>query len=368
MKVIVTGGVTGGHIYPALAVAEAVRKLVPEAAVIFVGGRAGLEARIVPRSGMAFHGITSGRIRKLLTLSTIPALVSGWRGYREAGSFLQSFRPNVVIGTGGYVASATIEAAVNFDIPTVILEPNAASGRMNRLLAPKVTRICIAYEENRSDFPPDKTLLTGVPIREGIVSRSSPTEARQGLGVNPDAFTLLIAGGSQGAQSLNEIVMDTLPLLSPGMQVLHQTGEAHLDEIRSRANSATERLIRYEPRAYFDGEQMPMAYRAADIIVCRCGTTLAEVTANGIPALMVPLPSAYADHQTANARAVERAGGGVLLPQASLTPRQLADEVNALAADTARRDHMAAASRSLGRPDAARKVAEIALEIARSHE
>jgi UDP-N-acetylglucosamine--N-acetylmuramyl-(pentapeptide) pyrophosphoryl-undecaprenol N-acetylglucosamine transferase len=329
-----------------------------------VGGKEGLEARVVPAAGLTFVGITSGRVRKLVSPSTVSALFAGLKGIRDASSFLRKFRPNVVVGTGGYVASAVIQAAAKLRIPTIILEPNAASGRMNRLLAPKVTRICIAYEANQSDFPADKTVLTGVPIREGIVSDVTQDHARRELGLEPNMFTLLVAGGSQGAQSLNQIVLGAIPLLSSGAQVLHQTGEKNFDEVKSQSASLS-LAVRYDPRPYFGAEQMPLAYRASDAILCRCGTTLAEVSANGIPALMVPLPSAYADHQTANAKAVERAGGGILLPQNTLTGERLAENIELLRNDEIRSQLIADASRSLGRPRAAGEVAKIAMEIAK---
>jgi UDP-N-acetylglucosamine--N-acetylmuramyl-(pentapeptide) pyrophosphoryl-undecaprenol N-acetylglucosamine transferase len=368
LKVVLTGGGTGGHIYPALAVAEAARRLRLEAEIRYVGGRTGMEAEIVPPTGLPFVGLTTKKLHRLLSPGTVGVLLALWKGYREALAFLRSFRPDVVIGTGGYVAAAAALAAQRLRVPTVILAPDAIPGRTNRLLARRAARICVMFEETRTAFPSGTTALTGLPIRADIVSPQSKEEARQTFGLKPGVFTVLVTGGSQGAQRLNEIVADMLNLPVPAIQILHQTGPRNYETMVERARRQEgEGAVSYFPCAYFDSEKMPLAYRAADILVCRSGvSTLAELTANGLPALMVPLPTAYADHQTYNARAIERGGGGIVLPQAALTPESLAQQIEALRDEPARRAQMAEASKALGRPDAADRVVEIALDTQHS--
>jgi UDP-N-acetylglucosamine--N-acetylmuramyl-(pentapeptide) pyrophosphoryl-undecaprenol N-acetylglucosamine transferase len=224
------------------------------------------------------------------------------------------------------------------------------------LVSRRATRICIMFEEARAAFPADKTVLTGLPIRAGIVSDTSQAFARESLALDPARFTILATGGSQGAQRLNEIVQAAVGMLPPGIQALHQVGAKNMETAAARPG--------YRPVPYLDSNQIPLAYRAADLTICRCGVgSLAEAAANGLPMLMVPLPTAYADHQTYNARAMERGGAGILLPQPDLTPKRLSAAITELRDDAARREQMSSASRSLGRPDAAEQVARIALEV-----
>jgi UDP-N-acetylglucosamine--N-acetylmuramyl-(pentapeptide) pyrophosphoryl-undecaprenol N-acetylglucosamine transferase len=356
VRIVVTGGGSGGHIYPALAVVEGLRGLDPNLDPVFVGGTQGMEAQVVSPTGIRFVGVTTRKLRKLASPSTIGVLLALAKGYGEASRFLREFRPQAVVSTGGYVAAATAIAAARRRIPVVILAPDAVPGRTNLLVSRRATRICIMFEEARAAFPADKTVLTGLPIRTGIVSKQSQACARESLGLDPGQFTILATGGSQGAQRLNGIVQATVSMLPPGIQLLHQVGAKNM--------AAAEERPGYIAVPYLDADQIPRAYRAADVTICRCGVgSLAEAAANGLPMLMVPLPTAYADHQTHNARAMERGGAGILLPQPDLTPEKLVSAITELHADPPRLARMSAASRSLGRPDAAERVARIAFEI-----
>jgi UDP-N-acetylglucosamine--N-acetylmuramyl-(pentapeptide) pyrophosphoryl-undecaprenol N-acetylglucosamine transferase len=363
MRVVLTGGGSGGHVYPALSVAQALGALEKGVEVSYVGGASGIEAEIVKAAGLPFTGVTTKKLRKLVSFSTIGVLLALLKGYREASTYLRGWKPDVVISTGGYVAAATVIAAARQGVKTVILAPDAVPGRTNLWLSRWANHICVMFEESVSFYPTGKTVVTGLPIRADIVSDLPPSAARAEFGLQPDLFTLLVTGGSQGAQRLNEIVQETVRAFGGPIQVLHQVGAKNWKDGTTGPTSHGEAPIRYEPRPYFDALQMPLAYRSADIVLCRSGVgSLAEGTANGLPLLMVPLPTAYADHQTANARAIERGGGGILLKQADLTPPVLIETVEGLRRDTARRQSIASASRALGRPDAARAVAEIALK------
>jgi UDP-N-acetylglucosamine--N-acetylmuramyl-(pentapeptide) pyrophosphoryl-undecaprenol N-acetylglucosamine transferase len=359
VRIVVTGGGSGGHIYPALAVVEALHGIDPNLEPVFVGGTQGMEAQLVPSTGLRFVGVTTRKLRKLASPSTIGVLLALAKGYVEASRFLREFRPSAVVSTGGYVAAATAIAAARRRIPVVILAPDAIPGRTNLLVSRRATRICLMFDEARAAFPAEKTVLTGLPIRAGIVSNVSQSCARESLGLDSGLFTVLATGGSQGAQYLNGIVQATIGMLPPGIQVLHQVGPKNAESMAAKPG--------YLPVAYLDAHQIPLAYRAADLTLCRCGVgSLAEAAANGLPMLMVPLPTAYADHQTGNARAMERGGAGILMPQAELSPQSLAVAIKSLRDYAAKRNAMSAASRALGRPDAAENVARIALEVART--
>jgi UDP-N-acetylglucosamine--N-acetylmuramyl-(pentapeptide) pyrophosphoryl-undecaprenol N-acetylglucosamine transferase len=208
-----------------------------------------------------------------------------------------------------------------------------------------------------------------VPIRNDILSEATKPEARKLLELDANRFTILALGGSQGAQKLNEVVAEMACATQLPIQILHQVGDKNFDDFRSkwgksiRANS----IVRHRPLPFLNQTQIPLAYRATDLVICRCGaSTLAEITACGLPSLMVPLPTAYADHQTANASAIAKAGGGVLLPQVNLTAKLLEQQIKSFYDDKNRLCEMANASKKIGRPDAAKIIAELALGLASS--
>jgi len=358
MTVAVTGGGTGGHIYPALSVARALPAQAREVSVVYIGAENGMEAHLASEWGIPFVGVPARKIRRLASLDTLVTLAVLYRGYRRARAALRRDRPAALLGTGGYVAAAATIAAHHERIPVVIHEQNAVAGRTNRWLAARAQRICLSFECSQAAFPADRTVVTGLPTRSDIVSSASREDARRRLSVPTDAFTLLVLGGSQGAAAVNRVVWDALPSLPEHVSVLHQTGPRSSPEpVPSRHG--------YVSRSYFDAETLPIAFRAADLVLSRCGaSTLAETAMNGLPALLVPYPAAYADHQTANARAVSDAGAGILIPQATLTASALTRQVQELMGDPERLARMSAASASLARPDAAARVARVVLECA----
>jgi UDP-N-acetylglucosamine--N-acetylmuramyl-(pentapeptide) pyrophosphoryl-undecaprenol N-acetylglucosamine transferase len=316
-----------------------------------------------------YQAVTAKKLRKVVSFSTIGVALALWKGYREAKTFLKAFRAEAVVSTGGYVAAATALAGARLGLPTVVLEGNAIAGRTNRWLARYATKVCVTFEETMAEFPREKTVQTGLPLREGTVlpEEVTPQAARCELsGLAAEKFTLLVIGGSQGARAVNERVLDAAPgLVEAGVQILHQTGERNIAEVREQA--AAKGLTGkpgYVPMAFLDEKQVPLAMRAANIIVCRGGiSTLSEVMVNGLPAMIVPLPSAYADHQTYNARPLEKAGGALLRPEAELTGARLAAEVLELRQSPERLATMAAAMRALGRPHAADEVARLVLNL-----
>ncbi|CCW34794.1 UDP-N-acetylglucosamine-N-acetylmuramylpentapeptide N-acetylglucosamine transferase [Chthonomonas calidirosea] len=369
MRVVVTGGGTGGHIFPALAVAESLTQLRPAAEVLYIGSANGMEAQIVPEYGWPFQPITARKLRKVLSPSTLLVLWSLWNGYKEARTYLRRFRAEAVLGTGGYVAAAAVLAAAREGIPSVICAPDVVPGRTNRLLARWAQRVCIAFPASAAYFPPDRVVLTGLPLRRGIIApkQITPQEARQHFpSLSSERFTLLVLGGSQGARAINQVVLQTVPvLLEAGVQILHQIGKRDFPEVSNQLEAqGLAHREGYHPFAFLETEQMAYAYRAADLVVCRGGvSSLSEILANGLPSIVVPLPTAYADHQTHNARALEQAGAALLLPQFSLTPERLVQLVLGLQNEATRREQMRNAALALGRPDAAESVANEILSL-----
>ncbi|MEP6753912.1 MAG: undecaprenyldiphospho-muramoylpentapeptide beta-N-acetylglucosaminyltransferase [Chthonomonadales bacterium] len=365
MKILLSGGGTGGHIYPAIALAQEARRLFSDVEILYMGGRERMESQIVPEAGIPFVGVTVKSLKKVVSVGAIGTAWSLFRGFLEARAELKKWRPDVAIGTGGYVAGASMMAAVSLRIPSIILAPDAAPGRTNRLVGKFAKQICLWLGDVDGSFPQGKTVRTGLPVRPEIRSGLSQSECRLKLGLEADRFTVLVIGGSQGAQRLNEIVIEALTELGDDVQVLHQTGPKNFEDVQSQVGKVGELKVSHVPMGYMDADQTPMAYRAADIIVCRSGvSTLAEATVNELPLLMVPLPTAYADHQTLNAKSIENSGAGIYLNQKTLTGQGLAEHIVSLKSNLAQYESMKAASLSVGRPEAARDILQIAMGLA----
>ena len=369
MRIVVSGGGTGGHIYPALAVCEGVKRRLADAELLYIGGSTGMETELVPQYGVPFQAVTARKLTKLVSLSTIGVAGSLLRGFQEARTYLKAFHADVVVGTGGYVAAAAVLAGVSLKIPTVILASDVVPGRTNLMLSRFVSRICVSFPETISKFPANKTVVTGFPLRSSVIPPPEVTpQAARGMfsGLKPDAFTVLVVGGSQGAKAINDLVLDSArALMKSGVQIIHQVGAKNIVELEKRADELD--LVMsggYCPVAFLNAEQVPFAFRAADVIVCRGGmSTLSEAMASGLPALIIPLPTAYADHQTANAKAVEAAGGGKCLPQASLTSQTLISEIKQLLQSPETLATMSQKSLNAGRIHAADEVAKLTLEL-----
>ena len=357
MRVVLTGGGTGGHIYPALSVARCLEGH----DLLYVGTADGPEATIVPRAGLTFQSVPSRKLSRKPGPGAVTALaVSAW-GVLRAMSLLRAWKPDVVLGTGGYASAGIMFAAAVLRIPTVVHEANVAPGRVNRLLARLCNRVALTYAASARYFPAGKTVVTGLPVRPEL-ALADPSSAYRECGLDPKVPTLVVSGGSGGAQTLNRAVLEALPGLAVlGIQVVHQTGKKHYEETVAAAGKLP---AFYRPVPYV--EDMPALLAAATLIVCRAGSsTLAEVTAVGLPAVAVPYPFAVADHQTSNAQALAEAGAAVLVKDADLNGERLVREVSALLSDPVRLAAMRAASRAQGQPDAAHRVAELLLATAR---
>jgi UDP-N-acetylglucosamine--N-acetylmuramyl-(pentapeptide) pyrophosphoryl-undecaprenol N-acetylglucosamine transferase len=361
MRIVITGGGTGGHVYPGLAVAEAVRRLAPDADFLFIGGR-GLEQRIVPQSGLRFAPVLSRPWPRRPTLRWVPAVVLLGAGTAQALALMLRFRPHVVVATGGYASVPAGIAAGLLRIPLLVQEQNAIPGATNRLLARWARAISIPHSSVARFFS-GQTTVTGVPVRERTLHGDRSRGLRR-FGLKDGMLTVLVLGGSLGAQALNKAVVEMAGLLPEdmGVQLLHQTGTEHQAWVLEQIGRS--RPVRtYVVMPYI--EDIGDAYACADVVICRAGAgTLAEVTANGLPVITVPYPFAVAGEQEANARMLQGAGAAVVILHQDLSGRRLRDTLMELRT-ASRRSAMAEASRRLGRPRAAEIVAEMVLHVAR---
>jgi len=352
MRVIVAGGGTGGHVIPALAIAEELRSHY-RAEVVFVGTRRGIETRLVPAAGFELRLIEIGALNRVDLATRVRTLLDLPRAAIASAKLIREFRPDVMIGVGGYASGPAMLVAALVNIPTVAFEPNVVPGFANRLLAPTIRAAAVHFEQTCHCFR--NCHVTGVPVRrEFFTVPARPKDAPP---------TLLVFGGSQGAHAINRAVIDALPKLIaalPAIHIIHQTGEPDYLEAQD-AYLAT--MVSAEVSPFID--DMPGAFARADLLICRSGaSTVAEVTAAGKPAIVIPLPTAAYDHQRHNAATLAAAGAAQLLPQSELSPARLVSEVVSLLGDSAALTRMSQAVRSFAHPDAAATIASLAARVA----
>ena len=371
MKIIVSGGGTGGHIYPAVTLIRTIQQKVKDLEVLYVGTRAGLEADIIPKEGFPFATVDIRGFERHLTLVNFKRAGKAMCGVVKAARIVKKFRPDAVIGTGGYVCGPILMAASLLHVPTLIQEQNVIPGITNKILAKFVTKIAAGSREAAVHFPADKVTFTGNPIRSEVLSarREAGYEA---FGFDPGKRTVLVSGGSRGARSINRAMVGVLKYYAgnPEVQILHVTGKTEYEDIRQRIAaagidlSAAKNLL-VKPYLY----NMPQAMAMADLAVFRAGATgIAELTARGIPAILVPYPYAAENHQEFNARELENAGAARMILNRELSAERLLSVMAELLSEPEKLAAMSAASRELGRPQAADTIAEMILAMAQNKE
>lgn len=355
-RVMFAGGGTGGHLFPGIAVARALARRHPGACIVFAGTGRGIEERALAREGLTFEPIrSSGLVGK--SLSAIAKTVAlGPATFADAARLLRRVRPDLVVGLGGYSSGPLVLLAALTGRPTMLLEQNAVPGLTNRLLAPVVRAAAVSFDDTVACFG-SKAFVSGNPVREGFFA-----ESRAGHGAKAGRPRLLVLGGSQGAHTLNAAMVGAAPALAAalpgGIDITHQTGDRDRDVVREGYRQAG---VAACVQAFF--EDVAGEMHAADLAVCRAGaTTLAEISAAGLPAIIVPLPRAAGDHQRRNAAALTDVGAAEVVEQDDAR-RVLAGRVAALAGDAERRHRMSAAARRLARPDAAWRVVDRAEEL-----
>jgi UDP-N-acetylglucosamine--N-acetylmuramyl-(pentapeptide) pyrophosphoryl-undecaprenol N-acetylglucosamine transferase len=357
MRLLVSAGGTGGHLFPAMSVIDELRRAGEIDELLFLGRRHGIERDTVTAAGIEYRGVTTAPWPTGISLRAVTSTVRNVAGILEAARLLRSFKPDIVFTTGGYVSLPTALAAGLSHIPLVIHEQNRYPGRANRLAARYATRIALSTEETPKGFSSERTVHVGTPVRRDLLGdRPDPAEARTRFGLDPHRFTLLVFGGSQGAQSINRAVAAALDHIDPeSIQILIATGETTFDEM-SRACDPSP--VRTEVRPFID--DMCGALACADLVVSRSGaSTLAEIAVMGLPSILVPYPHATGGHQQENAEQFEAKGAAKVILDSDLDGPDLAGAITAIATDSTTRTAMAQAARTLARPDAASRIAEL---------
>jgi len=358
-KIILAGGGTGGHIYPAIAIAQALNKNFPNSEILFIGTEKGLEKELVKKAGFPLKTIRVKGFRRKLSLDTLVSIKELVHGAVESLSIIKNEKPDFVIGTGGYVAGPVVFFASILGIPSVIHEQNVIPGITNKVLARFVDRIFISFSDSLKYFPKEKTLLVGNPVRKEI-AQGNRLSARKKFGLSPDLPVVLCFGGSQGAARINDAICYIIEAIkdTARFQLIHITGKNHYDKIKSfLANKGidTDKLGHIIVKPYI--HEMQDAYAAADLVISRAGAlSISELTVCGKPAILIPLPTAANHHQDFNANFMEKNGAAVVLTEDRLSGEKLFSTIESLIFDKHRLHQMSLASKSLAIEDAADKI------------
>jgi UDP-N-acetylglucosamine--N-acetylmuramyl-(pentapeptide) pyrophosphoryl-undecaprenol N-acetylglucosamine transferase len=346
MWVLIAGGGTGGHVMPGLAIARELRDNYG-AEVRFVGTARGIETRLVPEAGFALELIRVGQLKNVSLMTRLRTFADLPLGIAKCIALLRSFKPQVVVGVGGYASGPAMMAAILLRIPTLAYEPNAVPGLANRLVGNFVDAAAVSFEQTTSYFR--NATVTGVPVRQAIFD-----VPERHAGAPP---RLLITAGSQGAKIFNETlpaIVARLMRAVPGLTVLHQAGARSVEAVQAAYAASGADASRWEVRAFID--DMPAQYAACDLVLARAGSTVAELAAAGRPSLLVPLPTAADDHQRKNAEVFAKAGAAVMMLQADVTPEKLLDELVRLLNDPDTMAEMGRRARTLAHPGAVERI------------
>ena len=359
MKIIISGGGTGGHIFPAVAIANELRRRQPDCDILFVGANGRMEMTRVPDAGYKIVGLDISGLQRRLTPQNLLFPVRVFRSVRKAGKLLEEFRPDAVVGVGGYASAPVLLAATSRGIPSLIQEQNSYAGLVNKLLARRVGRICVAYDGMEKFFPAAKLLVTGNPVRAEIAG-ADRAEALRFFGLDPARKTLLVVGGSLGARTLNLATATALPRLrDAGVQLLWQTGKLYFSEAQQQAGAFPAAGL----HALEFIQRMDLAYAAADVVISRAGAlSVSELCLTGKASILVPSPNVAEDHQTKNALALASKGAAVLIAD-DHAPARLYDEALRLLADPARQQQLSARVRELARPNATVAIVDEVLKL-----
>lgn len=374
VKILFTGGGTGGHFYPIIAVAEAVHDVVRQEHLLdpslYYAAPKPYDREMLQANDVTFVGTAAGKMRRYFSLlNFFDWFKTGWGIFR---SVLRIFflYPDVVFGKGGYASFPTLLAARLFGIPVVIHESDTVPGKVNAWAGKFARKIAVSFPETAALFPADKTIVTGQPIRKAALHPSAEG-AREFLKLEPSVPIIFVIGGSQGSVALNEAMLGALPQLLPNYQVVHQCGEANIEDVAGRARiivGNTPYKDRYKPFGYLNDVAMRMSAGAASLVVSRAGSGLFEIAAWGLPSILVPLPDSAEDHQVKNAFAYARTGACAVIEQNNLTPGLLTAEITRILANPQIAAAMSAAAKKYSRADAAETIARLLLDIAVSHE
>lgn len=374
MKILLTGGVTGGHFYPIIAVAEALHDRVREQKLLeptlYFAAPDPYDKEMLIANDITFVHTSAGKMRRYFSILNIFDYFKTAWGISRAISRIFFLYPDVVFGKGGSGSFPTLLAARLFRIPVVIHESDAAPGRVNLWAGKFAVKIALSYPDAAEYFPKEKVAFTGNPVRKALM-----LPAREGvnefLKLEPGVPVLYVTGGSQGAEAVNEAILAALPELVETYQIIHQTGDANIKEVQQRARVALANSAhkdRYKPYAYLSDQALRMVAGVAQLVISRAGSTIFEIALWGIPSIIIPIPEPISHDQTKNAYAYARSGASTVIEQGNLTPHLLVSEVTRILSDKQLHTTMSTAARAFARADAARLVADALLSIGLSHE
>lgn len=365
-KIIIAGGGTGGHIYPAIAIANALKQKSPNIKIIFVGTDRGLEKELVPRAGYELKKIRVKGFQRHFSLDTLLSLKEMFLGTIDSFKIVRDEEPDLVIGTGGYVAGPVVLIASLLKIPTIIHEQNVKPGITNRILSKFVDKIAISYSASKKYFPKDKIVVTGNPVRKEI-SNSNKQEALKKFNFVSDIPVVFSFGGSQGARKLNCAICDIIEKIKDNkkFQLIHVTGKKNYSDFQKQMINrgiALDSLGHIKIRPYI--YEMQDAYAAADLVISRSGAiTISEITVCGKPSILIPLPTAAGNHQEYNARLLEKEGAAKILPDDRLTGKILMQCIESIIYDKKCLTKMAKASKKLSKPYALDKIIDEVINL-----
>jgi UDP-N-acetylglucosamine--N-acetylmuramyl-(pentapeptide) pyrophosphoryl-undecaprenol N-acetylglucosamine transferase len=374
MKILFTGGGSGGHFYPIIAVAQKLNEQLTAEKVgpveLYFMSTEPYDEKLLEENKIIFKKVTAGKIRAYFSiLNFFDLFKTGW-GVIKAFFQIFSLYPDVVFGKGGYASFPVLVACIFFRIPIVLHESDSVPGRVNAWAGKFAQKIAISYPEAAEFFPVGRTALTGNPIRQELMVPSGK-DAFKELGLDPAVPVLLILGGSQGARMINDQMVTLSPRLVEKYQVIHQAGEANIAEVQATVNGllgGNPNASRYHAYGYLDNKTMRLAAEAATVVVSRAGSTIFEIAIWGIPAILIPIANHVGDHQRKNAFAYARAGGAIVIEEANLGPNIVLAEVDQLMKDEDRRTAMRAAAQTFAKSDAAEKIAEQINAIVLQHQ
>ncbi|MFF2016680.1 undecaprenyldiphospho-muramoylpentapeptide beta-N-acetylglucosaminyltransferase [Paenibacillus sp. NPDC058177] len=355
MRIVLSGGGTGGHIYPAVAVARQLEAEDDQAAFLYIGGTRGLESKLVPQENIPFKSIDITGFRRKLSMDNVKTVMRFLKGVRASKEMLKEFKPDVVIGTGGYVCGPVVYAASRLGIPTLIHEQNAIPGLTNRFLSRYADTVAVSFEGTESAFPGGKRVIyTGNP-RATTVTTASAQRGYASLGIPEDSTVVLVVGGSRGAKAINDAMIDMAPFVGKGNGVhyVYVTGEPYFEETRKALRQKLGSLPNWlHVLPYI--HNMPEVLACTSLIVNRAGASfLSEITALGIPSVLIPSPNVTNNHQEANARQLEREGAAVVVLEKELNGQALHGAIAKIIGDEAVRRKMSESSLRLGKRDSA---------------
>ncbi|MDI5948997.1 undecaprenyldiphospho-muramoylpentapeptide beta-N-acetylglucosaminyltransferase [Flavobacterium yafengii] len=358
-KFILSGGGTGGHIYPAIAIANELKYRFPDAEFLFVGAKDKMEMQKVPQAGYNIKGLWISGLQRRLTFDNALFPIKLLSSLLKARRIIKQFKPDVVIGTGGFASGPLLQVAAIAGIPTVIQEQNSFPGITNKLLSKKANKICVAYENLERFFPKEKMILTGNPVRQDLIDIESKRDsAIQYFNLDPNKKTLLVLGGSLGARRVNQLIEKELAnMLSQNVQVIWQCGKLYLEDYK-KYNSANVQVVAFI-------ERMDLVYAAADIVISRAGaSSVSELCIVGKPVIFIPSPNVAEDHQTKNAQAIVDKKGALMLKESELDSQfSLVFEV--LLKDQGKQNQLSENIKLLAMPEATKQIVDEIVKLIR---